>query len=59
MSKYHASNKYGKPLCGQTGVIGGFTAVTLKAADWNTLVHEEKCQKCVAKIREMKAEKNK
>lgn len=58
MSKYHASNKYGKPLCSQTGAIGGFTATVLKAADWNQLEECNKCAKCVAKIREMKAAKN-
>lgn len=57
MAKYHASNKYGKPMCGQTGAIGGFTAVCVKASDWNTLECDEKCQKCILKIREMKASK--
>lgn len=54
MAKYHAGRN-GKPMCGQTGAIGGFTAVSLGPADWNMLEPAEKCQKCVQAIKVRKA----
>ncbi len=53
MSKYHAG-KPGAPLCGTRGHGNRYNVVVLGAKEWNALAATQRCEKCIAKIREAK-----
>lgn len=54
MYKYHAKNKTGKALCGASGSSKGAHVVPVPASDWNGLLPEQRCERCIAKIKESK-----
>ena len=54
MTIYHAA-KNNLPMCGQLGQIGGFYAYTVSPNGWNQLPDEQKCKKCIAKIKAKKS----
>ena len=54
MAKYHAG-KHNNPLCGARGTGNRFNVVCVDAATWNTLSDNQKCSKCVEKIKQNKA----
>lgn len=54
MSKYHAGR--GRiPLCGARGHGDRYNVIVLAPKEWNALPEEQRCSKCVAKIRAEKA----
>lgn len=53
MSKYHAG-KPGAPLCGTRGHGNRYNVVVLRPKEWNELPADQRCQKCIAKIRDHK-----
>lgn len=53
MSKYHAG-KPGAPLCGARGHGNRYNVVVLRPKEWNELPADQRCQKCIAKIRDNK-----
>jgi len=50
-SKYHAGKK-GIPLCGTKGSGNRYNVVVLSSSEWNLLSQDQKCSKCLAKIKE-------
>jgi len=55
MSKYHAG-KNGFPLCGSRR-IDGFKTVVLSPSEWNKTQANDRCEKCLAKIKASKSQK--
>jgi hypothetical protein len=52
--KYHAG-KSGISLCGSKGTANGFHVVVLPAKEWNGISPTARCEKCVAKLTQMKS----